>query len=99
MDGSRPIGPRAPSVLETEIDGDISLYDPTSETVAVLNATAGDVWRLCGEGTTLEQAVAALARAYDVDGATITEEVTRVIEDLTRQGFLLGPDGDGAERS
>ena len=47
---SQRVGPPAPQVVETEVDGDVCLYDPTSERVAVLNATASDVWRLA-DGT------------------------------------------------
>lgn len=90
----RPIGPRAAGVLETEVDGDLSLYLPKSETVAVLNATASDVWRLCDGDLTIPAVVAALARAYGVAEASIAEEVVRVVDDLTEKGFLAGPDQD-----
>jgi coenzyme PQQ synthesis protein D (PqqD) len=90
----RPIGPRAAGVLETEIDGDLSLYLPKSETVAVLNATASDVWRLCDGDLTIADVVAALAKAYGVAEASIAEEVVRVVADLTEKGFLAGPDQD-----
>ena len=88
----RPIGPRAAGVLETEFDDDLSLYLPKSETVAVLNATASDVWRLCDGDLTVDDVVAALAKAYGVAEASIAEEVVQVVDDLTEKGFLAGPD-------
>jgi hypothetical protein len=75
-------------VLETEVGGDLSLYHPASETVAVLNATASDVWRLCDGDLTLDEAVSTLARAYGIAEAAIVDEVARVVDDLTDQGFL-----------
>ena len=75
-------------MLETEVGGDLSLYHPASETVAVLNATASDVWRLCDGDLTLDEAVSTLAKAYGIAEADIAREVARVVDDLTDQGFL-----------
>ena len=47
------IGPPPIHIVETEVDGDISLYDTQEERVIVLNPTASDVWRLAdGDMTT-----------------------------------------------
>ena len=62
------IGPPPPHVIETEVRGDISLYDAQHERVLVLNGTASDVWRLCDGDQTFDQIVALLARAYGVEG-------------------------------
>lgn len=94
MSGRR-IGPRAAGVLETEIGDDISLYHPMSETVAVLNSTASDVWRLCDGVQTLEEIVAALAGAYGVRHIDIADEVAGVVEGLVAQGFLLSTHQQG----
>ena len=85
------MGPRTPGVLETEVDGDLSLYHPKSETVAVLNTTASDVWRLCDGDLTLAEVITALAGAYGVAEGTISDEVIKVVEELTEKGFLADP--------
>ena len=60
------IGPPPAHILETEVNGEISLYDPRSESVLVLNQTASDVWRLSDGEQTLEEIVQLLAVAYQV---------------------------------
>jgi hypothetical protein len=85
------MGPPPPYVIETEVRGDISLYDAQHERVLVLNGTASDVWRLCDGEQTFEQIVSLLARAYGVEGSTIRADVERTIEQLVDEGFLAAP--------
>ena len=83
------IGPAATHILETEIDGDISLYDPHTEQVTVLNGTASDVWRVCdGEHGPVE-IVEMLARAYGVDSAAIHDDVIAAIASFEEAGLFL----------
>ena len=85
------IGPPPPHVIETEVRGDISLYDAQNERVLVLNGTASDVWRLCDGDQTFDQIVSLLARAYGVDGSRIRPDVERTIKQLVDEGFLTAP--------
>ena len=85
------IGPPPPHVIETEVRGDISLYDAQHERVLVLNGTASDVWRLCDGDQTFDQIVALLARAYGVEGISIRADVERTIKQLVDEGFLAAP--------
>ena len=85
------IGPPPPHVIETEVRGDISLYDAQHERVLVLNGTASDVWRLCDGDQTFDQIVSLLARAYGVDGSRIKSDVERTIKQLVDEGFLTAP--------
>jgi hypothetical protein len=87
----KPIGPPPPHVIETEVRGDISLYDAQHERVLVLNGTASDVWRLCDGDQTFDQIVSLLARAYGVDGSKIQPDVERTIKQLVDEGFLTAP--------
>lgn len=85
---SRPIGPPLSHILETEVRGDISLYDARREKVLVLNSTASDVWRLCDGEQTLGEVVALLATAYRADPAAIRPDVERTVRQLIDEGFL-----------
>ena len=73
------IGPAASHILETEIDGDISLYNPHTEQVTVLNGTAGDVWRVCDGEHSLIEIVDLLAGAYGVEPVSIHDDVVAAI--------------------
>lgn len=82
------IGPPSPQILETEIDEEISLYDPLTENVLVLNLTASDIWRLSDGESTFDQILGLLAGAYGVAPDQIRDEVDETIRNLQEQGFL-----------
>ena len=82
------IGPPSPQILETEIDDEISLYDPLTENVLVLNLTASDIWRLSDGDSTFDEILRLLAGAYGVGPDQIRGEVEETIRSLQEQGFL-----------
>lgn len=75
-------------MLETEIDGDISLYDPMSEQVTVLNSTASDVWRLADGESSVDEITSLLATAYGVEEASISRDVVDTVNQLRDQGLF-----------
>lgn len=79
---------RQPQVLETEMDQDISLYDPRDEKVTVLNVTAGDIWRLLDGETTLREIASLLARAYDADEEEVQGDVVRTVDELAAEDLV-----------
>lgn len=79
---------RQPQVLETEMDQDISLYDPRDEKVTVLNVTAGDIWRLLDGETTLREIASLLARAYDADEKEVQGDVVRTVDELAAEDLV-----------
>ena len=87
MDDSK-VGPPAPNVLETELDGEVSLYNPAQEEVTVLNGTASDVWYLCDGTLSAEEIVELLASSYAVPAETIRGEVEQTIATLRKAGLL-----------
>ena len=91
MAGSYRVGPPVSNLIETEIDGDLSLYDAYTERVIVLNATASDIWRLADGEHTVEQITELLAGAYDADADAIRSDVEQVVETLIGDGLLQGP--------
>jgi hypothetical protein len=82
------VGPPAPHILASELDGDISLYDPVRSNVHVLNSTASDVWRLLDGEHTLDEVVEMMARSYEVDRSDIRAHVARTIDVFTDRGLL-----------
>lgn len=83
------VGPPADHLIETEVGGDISLYDPTSERVVVLNATASDIWRLCDGEQTLDEIIELIAKAYEQQPEEIRHQVNTTIDQFLDEGFLL----------
>ena len=91
MAASAPVGPPNKDILETEIDGDISLYHPITEQVTVLNATASDIWRLADGERNADDIVSLLASAYEVGSAEIASDVYEAIAGFIEAG-LIGSD-------
>ena len=85
---TRKVGPPRSHILETEIDEEISLYDPRNEQVVVLNQTASDVWRLSDGECDLEEIVRLLSVAYGVAAEDIRGEVEDTVRSLQGQGLL-----------
>jgi hypothetical protein len=82
------VGPPAARIVESEVDGNVSLYDPEAEEVLVLNQTASDVWRLCDGSETLDQIVKLLARAYGVEPSEIHGEVVETVKGFRERKLL-----------
>ena len=84
----RKIGPPLAHLLETEIDDEISLYDPLTEQVVVLNKTASDVWRLSDGEADLDEIARLLASAYGVAIDQIRVQVEETVRSFHEHGLL-----------
>lgn len=90
MSGENRVGPPASEVLETDVDGDISLYNPANESVTILNGTASDVWLLCDGDHTVEEIKQLLAASYGTTLESVSDDVDRTIDELRKAGLLGG---------
>ena len=77
-------GPRACSdhrddLLVTELDGDLTVYDPRRNEVHVLNATAGDIWRLLDGSIGLDRVIDEMARAHATSVEDVRPHVLRTV--------------------
>jgi hypothetical protein len=88
---STVVGPASPHILETEIDGDTSLYNPKTEQVTILNGSASDIWRLADGGHTVEEIIDLLASSYQVKADSIAADVETTIADLSEAGLIDSP--------
>ncbi len=86
----RRVGPPPAHILITEVDGDLGLYDPVREQVAILNRTASDIWELCDGTRTIAGIARELADAYSEDLDQVREEVEATIRSFRESGFLEG---------
>ena len=86
--GGTLVGPPAPHILETEVKGDLSLYDAEQEKVLVLNSTATDVWLLCDGEHTVDRIVELVAAAHGQKAAVVRGDVESTIRQFLEEGFL-----------
>lgn len=90
MSGENRVGPAAPQILETDVGAEISLYNPSNESVTILNGTASDVWLLCDGEHTAEEIKSLLAASYGTTRDAVSEDVDKTIEEFRTAGLLQG---------
>lgn len=86
-------------VVVEDLDEDVCLYRPDIDEVVVLNATAGDVWRLSDGELTLDEVVSRLASVYQVPPDTVRPDIHGVFMDLLERGYLSQSNQDGVTAS
>ena len=84
----RRVGPAVPHVLQTEIGDEISVYDPKTEQVTVLNGTASDIFRLLDGTLTLTEITQLIAGAYGVETGAVTDDVAKAVSSLIDAGII-----------
>jgi hypothetical protein len=85
------VGPALSHILETDVGDDISLYNPRTEQVVVLNGTASDIWRLADGTHTKEEITALLASSYQVSPDSIGPDVEKTVGELVEAGLIESP--------
>lgn len=56
--------------------------------IYTLNAVANDIWNLLDGKRTVAQIVAQLEQEYEVDSATLSNDVTRTLDELSGEGLV-----------
>lgn len=79
---------RAPGLLETRVADRLTVLAPGEECPFVLAGTAGIVVDLLA-GRTLDEVVAAITQAYDVERAQAQADVQHVVTLLADRGVLV----------
>ena len=81
MDGKCP--ERTPNISEYEVEEEVVLYDPRSDSAHVLNSTAAIVWWLCDGDHKVKDIARELGDLYDKEQDSVRPDVNEIIE-----GFL-----------
>lgn len=84
------VGPPRDELHESEVGGDVTIYDANTEEVVVLNSTASDVWRLCDGEHAVDEIVELLASAYEVDPSDIRHDVEAIIDSFREKELFAG---------
>ena len=79
--------------LETvELDGEVSIFNPTERNALMLNGTASSIWRLLERRREVDEIVAELASDYGTDPDQIRTDVHNAVDELTRLGAVVAVD-------
>jgi hypothetical protein len=88
------IGPPERHILVTDLDGEMTLYDPKRNEVHSLNATASDIWRLLDGTHRFEEVVEQFAGAHNVDPDAVRPYVAETISCFVELRLLAGGSKD-----
>jgi Coenzyme PQQ synthesis protein D (PqqD) len=86
--GAGAPGPPRPDLLVTELDGDLTIYDPSRDQAHALNGSAGDIWRLIDGEHELDDIVEQIAAAYSSSADEVRPHVVRTIDYFVDQELI-----------
>ena len=85
-------------VLCREVDDGFILYDPQTEKVHSLNPSAAYVWDCLDGRQSLAEIAEGLRESPGAGGRDLLGDVLAAVEGFRREGLLLPPDGEAAQR-
>lgn len=80
---------QAQHVIQYELEGELTLYDPEAEVVHILNSTAAVVWQLCDGTRAAEDIAIQLATLYSLEAEAVVKDVEDVLAEFYKAGLLL----------
>jgi PqqD family protein of HPr-rel-A system len=80
---------RKADVWLRQSDTENVVYDPSSGTVHMLNATAMAIWVLCDGETDPEEMVEAICELSGLPGEVVTEDVRRILLQFEEADILI----------
>lgn len=79
---------RKPGVWLRQSDSENAIFDPSTEEVHLLNATAMAIWTLCDGETTPDEMIAAACELSGLPGDVVAEDVHRILRQFDHVGIL-----------
>jgi PqqD family protein of HPr-rel-A system len=86
--GGDLLGPPANHFLLTELDGELTVYDPERSEVHSLNSTATEIWRLLDGKHRFDEVVERFARAHRAEPDAVRPYVAETISNFVDLGLL-----------
>ena len=80
-------------LLEYPVEDELTLYDPWSEVVHILNSTAAAVWELADGTQEAGNIAAQLAELYGLEADVAEEDVQEILEQFREAGLLQNRGG------
>lgn len=78
------------SLTEVEIDGEVAVYHPVSDSVVLLNPSASLIWRLTADGAVaLDDLVPPVAEAFGIDADEARRGVEAGVDVLVDEQLLV----------
>ncbi|MBI4955636.1 MAG: PqqD family protein [Myxococcales bacterium] len=77
-----------PDVLSRMLDGEAVILDLTSGTYFGLDAVGSRIWELIQAGATPRQIRTTLCEEFEVDDATVAQDLAKLVATLRAKGLL-----------
>jgi hypothetical protein len=96
-DDAAEFRPRARSGIRAAdlSDGELGLYDPATNEMLLLNASATAVWACCDGSATVAEIVAEIVEVFGVDPVVVRSQVHGLVGEWSRRKFLESPGPGG----
>jgi hypothetical protein len=78
----------APDYQIQELDGELLLFHPASQTILHTNQTAALVWELCNGQHTVAEMVQIFKAVYPTAAETIEDDVLNILNQFASQGMI-----------
>jgi hypothetical protein len=90
---------RRAGVVESEFEGELTLYDPSNAANYYLSATAASVWRSCNGSRSTHDLARNLVGTYDITFPQALADVEQLVAAFAEAGLLgdTGSEEDGDE--
>ena len=75
-------------IVEYEVEDELTLYDPRTEVVHILNPSAAIAWRLCDGNRRLSDISTVFAEVYAVVPEVAEQDVNEVLAKFVEAGLL-----------
>ena len=79
---------RSVDLMEAELGDELVALDPRAGTCFGFNSVATSVWRLLEQPKTFEQLQQSLLDEYEVDPAECSQELQRLLGDMSSRGIV-----------
>lgn len=79
---------RTPNISEYEVEEEVVLYDPRSDSAHVLNPTAAIVWWLCDGDHKVRDIARELGDLYDKEPDSVRPDVEEIVEGFLKSGLI-----------
>ena len=80
---------RRPDVSVRVVEGETVILDRQGGLIHQLNPTASYIWERCDGRSTLEDIAQQLIEAFDVDAATVRDDIATIVGEFRRLNLLV----------
>ncbi len=78
----------SPDCVACDVDAGLAILDLRSNTYFSLDQVGADVWRHLSKPATVDDLAAAIAAEYAITPDQCRDDISRLIEDLSRHGLV-----------